>query len=721
MLGRSDKTQLCAGDGIASAATDGGGTPGFWMGAQVLGRQIAPLFTVTVLDDDGRELSSRVSRQRWTPAALVTEYRFAHGIHATEARSVHPGGVFVSEWRVEAPEPTPLHVIAWTAVDAVRLNGRTPLWDGALSFRYDAGDGALLCSLAAVGETTSWATYGSDGEERAAAAARPGQFVPTPPSWRQTPFLEHWQRHGLSRVVHSRVPTAGLWYAAVHHAIRGTRDGASAAFAMRVIPEVKGERPPAASTSAAPALGTFEGASRRRWTARFAEVPQLSASDPYVAHAYWYRWFGAFALRIEPGTGAFDAGGASVSASDIGVADAALTPAVVRDLRWHSDPVWGRSALRPFLRHQRADGSLPHIVRSSGTAEAPAPVTVDWGGALRALAELETDNARLSRAWYALSRYGEWLLASRDSDGTGLLELRHPDDTHAVSSPRFEPGEHRLKGVDVTAVAFRLCRALADVAPTVGGDVERWRTRATRIATAVRERLWDDELGFFCDLNVTTGKRARVRSVAGFAALDGIASPDMLARAIESLLDVRRFWLPFPVPSVAADESGFDPFGELDGVRLQRPRNGRTWPADAAMLVDTLVDAEPASDAPLRRAAAQLLRRLIRMHFHDGELHAPSAHEHANPYTGHTSVHRERDECFAAWLVDLIIRHAAGVRPVPGGVRIDPLPMGIESLSITQLRVRGRAVSVTIDGERVTARIDGVEYTTRIGEAIDVV
>jgi hypothetical protein len=138
------------------------------------------------------------------------------------------------------------------------------------------------------------------------------------------------------------------------------------------------------------------------------------------------------------------------------------------------------------------------------------------------------------------------------------------------------------------------------------------------------------------------------------------------------------------------------------------------------MLVDALVDAEAASDAPLRRAAAQLLQRLIRMHFHDGDLHAPSAHEHANPYTGHTSVHRGRDEYFAAWLVDLIIRHAAGVRPIPGGLRIDPLPMGIESLSVSGLNVRGSDVSVTIDGDRVTARVDGTEYQTRIGEGIDV-
>ena len=58
------------------------------------------------------------------------------------------------------------------------------------------------------------------------------------------------------------------------------------------------------------------------------------------------------------------------------------------------------------------------------------------------------------------------------------------------------------------------------------------------------------------------------------------------------------------------------------------------------------------------------------MHFQDGDVLASSAPEHVNPFTGHSSAYRGIDECFASWLIDLIVRHAAGIRPATDGVVI---------------------------------------------------
>ncbi|HKS07319.1 MAG TPA: trehalase family glycosidase [Gemmatimonadaceae bacterium] len=711
LLSRSDKTLLAAGDGNAFAPSPATLVPGFWDGASVLGRDVSPLFAVTVLDADGRELIPAVGGRQWSPAALVAEYRFARGIQATEVRTLHESGVFVSEWRFATQQPTELHVIAWTAIDAASLFPGSLAFDGALSYTRKAGEGVVDCALHALGGATSWAGLASEGAVGA-------------PEWRVTPFLEHWHRGGLPRTMREGESARGRWFAAVHRAIAVGRNGASATFAMRCVPHESASESDTA-TPPAPSSSTFEGTSVRVWTRRFAELPQLRASDPFIERAYWYRWYGAWSLRIAPSTGAFASGASSAHTQSVGVADATLVPALVRDLRWHADPAWARGAIAPFIDHQRADGSFPRTVSAAGPSRATAPATIDWGGALRAYAEREPDAERVRRAWLACERYARWLFTSRESSGGDLITVRAPEDTDGAASPRFASRDgdlsrgRTISAVDASAYAYVLCDAMAELAPRVNEKGGLWTERAARVARAIRERMWDAELGFFCDLDAGTGKHIRTRTSAGFVPFAaGLGTPETTPKIVESLLDVKRFWMPFPVPSLAADEKDFDAMGEWRGTRAVFPRNGRMWPADTAMVIDALAAAEPSTNGPLRRAAAQLLNRLLRAHFHDGDLHASCACEHLNPISGHASVYRGVDEYFAAWIVDLLIRYGAGLRVDGTTLRFDPLPLGLESLSISGLRARDHVVDVTIEGERATAVVDGKSFETSIGTGI---
>ncbi|MFI5245983.1 MAG: hypothetical protein ACHQQR_12200, partial [Gemmatimonadales bacterium] len=135
-LARDDKWQLGAGDGTLFAPEfprwlD---AAGFWDGATVMRRAVAPLFTVTVLDDEGREIAARLTARRWTPAELTSQYRLGLGITATEVRTVHPGGIFVSEWRFAAYRPARIHLVAWTAQRGSRVERGSAIWNGALQF-----------------------------------------------------------------------------------------------------------------------------------------------------------------------------------------------------------------------------------------------------------------------------------------------------------------------------------------------------------------------------------------------------------------------------------------------------------------------------------------------------------------------------------------------------------------------------------------------------------
>src|SRR5687768_3507782 len=135
LLARDDKWSLGAGDGVLYAPRfplwlD---APGFWDEATMHQYTVAPLFTVTLLDDAGTELALRAVSRRWTPAALTLEYRLANGVSAIEVRTVQPGGVFASEWRVRSMRAGRLHLVVWTVQPAATEADAE--WRGAFAFR----------------------------------------------------------------------------------------------------------------------------------------------------------------------------------------------------------------------------------------------------------------------------------------------------------------------------------------------------------------------------------------------------------------------------------------------------------------------------------------------------------------------------------------------------------------------------------------------------------
>jgi glycogen debranching enzyme len=74
-------------------------------------------------------------------------------------------------------------------------------------------------------------------------------------------------------------------------------------------------------------------------------------------------------------------------------------------------------------------------------------------------------------------------------------------------------------------------------------------------------KCWDEEAGVFWDLS---GKAEEQAKVLTFTSLFPLILPDLDVRVAkrlvrEHLLNEREFWLPYPVPSVAASEVTFDP------------------------------------------------------------------------------------------------------------------------------------------------------------------
>ncbi len=117
------------------------------------------------------------------------------------------------------------------------------------------------------------------------------------------------------------------------------------------------------------------------------------------------------------------------------------------------------------------------------------------------------------------------------------------------------------EGVDLNSYLVRECRAFARVAEIKGHPEEaaEFKAKADQVALAIQKNCWDEEDGFFYDVDRRTGERIKVKSVASFAALwAGIATPEQARRMIkEHLFNPAEFYRPLPFSALAATEPGY--------------------------------------------------------------------------------------------------------------------------------------------------------------------
>ncbi len=752
-LERSDKHYLGAGDGIVFAPRFPRWLqhPGFWDECDIQHYQLAPLFTVVFLDSQssqmGRALPCRQVRRRWTPAELVSDYKFEKKLIGIEHRSLLPGGHFLSEWTLAngEDEARSLLAVAWTVLDAEGIDLSTVRTaPGSARLRTllrDRQDGTLNVdmTLEASGRGLAGSALLSEGQCR-------------DPHWELTPFPEIW-RHGA--MVDKRVggvSQRGLLYAAVASYVEVPPRGQSeVTLRARLKPDLPdssaGGVPvglrvehPGGEPGARRDLRLSEEAppgalSRARWSAYFAALPQLSCSDLFFERYWYYRWYGLRLCSHDGGVGNHLHPGCCEGTGYFHVPIAYSAQCHARELRWLPDPDRARGVIANFLAHQKESGGLHgriYVNHLKGTDF----YFGDWGGAVLAVDEVHPDRRFLRAVYRPLARYAEWLDRVRDADRTGLYDVLDHFETgqeymsrYLAVNPKADSetwGQSiRLKGVDATVYAYRLQRALADI----GGRLEdreaakRWAAAADRTATAILDLMWDPDTGMFSDVDPRSLRRTGVKSaVCFYPYFTDIVRSDHIDGLRRHLLNPAEFWPPYPVPSTSIDDPHFSPDAEWKGKRHNCPWNGRVWPMTNSHLVEAISRAAIDHDATLREPAAHLIRSFVRMMFHEGDLGRPNCYEHYNPETGRPSIYRGFDDYQHSWVNDLIVKYVAGFRPLSGdSFVVDPFPLGLESLRVSRLLFRGHRVDIEIASDRVKAYVDDeLVSTSTIGTAVHV-
>lgn len=325
------------------------------------------------------------------------------------------------------------------------------------------------------------------------------------------------------------------------------------------------------------------------------------------------------------------------------------------------DPARARAELRTLLAAQEPDGFVGHTIfwdapirrsrralynvrrlddRMTRTIQPPF-LALAWEEVGRAS---DDDPGFAQEALTQLAAHYDWLARERDPDGGGLLCIVQPDESGLDASPKFDPllgwrsaglpgfawlvRQNRRDGFALAAIArrggFVVAETLVNVAYALSlaslarlGAGERFAERAAAVRAALVERLYDPASGLFLDAAPDGPLR-----VSTWASLSPLALPELPAEIAERLMDEhvlnpRRYWLPYPVPSTAADEASFRP-----STRLLRYWRGPTWIASSWLIQRGLL-AHRRADAA--RALAERVEQLVAQ---------AGFREYYDPYTG---------------------------------------------------------------------------------------
>ena len=233
---------------------------------------------------------------------------------------------------------------------------------------------------------------------------------------------------------------------------------------------------------------------------------------------------------------------------------------------------WGSryllSGVDIFLDHQQPSGFIPRAIdppnmnRPNEASEMVKPVLSQI--LLLCLREDgQIDFLKQTDRFDHLTKYIKHWLFDLDQRGKGLSYWRSSPHT-GMDNQRERAGDWGsdfCEGVDLNSFLCREIEAYGRLCAALGREQELTESRAwiAERRSAVLRHCWDEEDGFFYDVDARTGARMNIRSVAGFAPMwAGVATREQAERLVrEHLLNPDEFWRPQPVPAYAAGWEGY--------------------------------------------------------------------------------------------------------------------------------------------------------------------
>jgi glycogen debranching enzyme len=225
----------------------------------------------------------------------------------------------------------------------------------------------------------------------------------------------------------------------------------------------------------------------------------------------------------------------------------------------------------------RTGAYLDETIPTNGqlTSSAPLYAWENWK-----IYEITKDKHFLRKMYQSSKEFYNFFVTHRDADGDGLCEwgghavlesLR--DSQVAVWDQVGWPANFEDLGLNCMLV--QEAKSLSKMAHVIGKNKESqsWMKKAQKRSDLINKYMWDPQTGFYYNVskknNSFTYKKhndLKRQEIIGFLPLwAGIASKKQAAILVKTLTNQKKFWRKYGVPSLAADDSYYNPKGYWNG------------------------------------------------------------------------------------------------------------------------------------------------------------
>jgi hypothetical protein len=707
--------------------------PGFWDPAQYYNYPLAPVFTVSLLDEKGQEIPLQFVERDWQPDRLVQRYQTPADLIITERKFLLPNDCLASEITIEnlSGKAKQIQLVLWTVQESfpsqednflseVQYKEGQIVFKKHLRYRQQPVVYPFACALGMNRKVKSHDINLSEGSIQS-------------PRWDYTPFYEQIERGKLNNEINlAGIDADGLVYLGLHTEIKigsKSRESVTAAFsAAESIKEASGALATAMKQKSPLKSG------EQHWSDYFAALPHFECDDPHLQKYYWYRWYGLRLFTIRGGEGNYPYSAICEGLSSFRVPITYSAQCHILETRWMENPRIGQGSLLNFLHNQKEDGNFIGHVYPRWLHE-ESFYHANWAN-IWELNHLHPDDIFLKRAYDGLKKYLEYFDRERDRENSGLFDIQNHYETGQEYMHRYvavderADGIHwgdvfRLKGVDVTVYIYEIKKMMARLAEKFGKaeEAQHWREGAAKTKEAVLREMWDPELEMFSDIDPRGWKRTAVKAgVCFYPYFTDMVDESHLPGLKKHLLNPGEFWTPYPAPSSSINDAYFDAEARWKGKRMNCPWNGRVWPMTNSHLAEALaVSAIRFDDGELKAKTVEFIDKFIKMMFYEGDPDRPNCYEHYNPFNGKACIYRGVDDYQHSWVVELIIKYLCGIRPQADGIIVEPLPFPVEHFIIDRVPLCGRRVKVERSGDTFSVWIDGIwQAEATIGKRIEI-
>jgi hypothetical protein len=716
-------------------------TLGFWDYGYYLDQKLPHIFTITVLDEALSPVEFSVTDRLWRPSSFSQRFT-AEGLDVLEHKVLTPSNVFVSQIEAEnrGDEAKRFHVILWTKLDR-RLVAPLPI---RLLYPFDfegvnftipeiVGDSAVFSQQEAHTNKECnynvWSALGAKENLSSYTFNLSQNFdmsqgsLEDQPLWIVTPFPDKISggKFRNEKIPEKLFNELGSVYAGLHYVLDlepnspyTTWFGCSVSHdreeCLNNLEDLRGRDPLELS--------------RQNWRDFFSSVPSFECSDPYLTKYYWYRWYGLKLNMINVG-----ANNHKYPVIYEGISEregiwfrhhiSYSAQCHMIECSWMHDPSLAKGSLLGLLSNIHENGAIPGGVGFKGRTDDWFIYHANYAKGIMQIHQIHPDVQFLEQVYEPLAKYSKYFDKQRDPEGSNLYDVTQQYETGQEYNPRYlfveenadRDAVFRLKGIDATVFIYELKKLLAFIAQTLGKEEEseKWAAEASKIKESILKFMWNTSEELFFDVKPENLQPSNVKTpVSFYPFMTDIVDHQHLGAVHKHLLNTDEFWTPYPVPTVSKDSPLFNPEAEWKGLRKYCPWNGRVWPMTNSHTCDALAQTAYRLDESLKVKAAEFLSKFIRMMFHQGNPELPNCYEHYNPFTGNPSSYRGVNDYMHSWVVDLIIRYAAGFQPqTENELVLDPLPLNLEHFTLNNLLYKGLKIKVTWRRKKIDKEKEG--------------